>query len=55
MSKSKTLYFADDRILRFDTITAENIEQAISIAGTCPLVEQGLAEIELRTILALIR
>jgi hypothetical protein len=55
MSKSKFLGDADDRILRFDLITAENIDQAVSIAQGCPLVEQGLAEIELRTILELVR
>jgi hypothetical protein len=55
MSKSKFLGDADDRILRFDLITAENVDQAVSIAQGCPLVVQGLAEIELRTILELVR
>jgi hypothetical protein len=55
MSKGKTSGDVDDRILRFDIIQAENIHQAVSIARGCPMVEQGLAEIELRTILTLIR
>jgi hypothetical protein len=43
------------RLLGYDVITAENIDQAVSIAQTCPLVNHGLAVIEVRTILPLLR
>jgi YCII-related domain len=43
------------KLLGYDVITAENIDQAVSIAQTCPLVNHGLAVIEVRTILPLLR
>jgi hypothetical protein len=43
------------RLLGYDVITAENIDHAVSIAQTCPLVNYGLAVIEVRTILPLLR
>jgi hypothetical protein len=46
---------ADDNIVRIDTILAEDVNQASMIAQECPLVAQGLAEIEVRMIVPLIR
>jgi len=42
-------------ILGYDVILAENINQAVSIAQTCPLVMNGFAIREVRPILALTR
>jgi len=39
-------------ILGYDVILAENINQAVSIAQTCPLVMNGLAVREVRPIVA---
>jgi hypothetical protein len=55
MINSKSIEDANERILRFDVIKAEHINLAVSIAQTCPLVKQGFAVIEVRTILALTR
>jgi len=37
-------------IAGYDIILAENIEQAVSIAQTCPLVQKGIAVREVRPI-----
>ncbi|HET7003447.1 MAG TPA: hypothetical protein VFI33_19125 [Puia sp.] len=42
-------------ILGYDVILAENMNQAVSIAQTCPLVMNGIAVREVRPILALTR
>jgi len=42
-------------ILGFDIILAENINQAVSIAQTCPLVMNGFAVREVRPMVALTR
>ncbi|HEY5825566.1 MAG TPA: YciI family protein [Cyclobacteriaceae bacterium] len=41
---------AKERIAGYDIILAENIEQAVSIAQTCPLVMAGVAIREVRPI-----
>jgi hypothetical protein len=46
---------ANDIILRFDTIMAEDINQASALAQTCPLVARGHVEIEVRKIVPLVR
>jgi hypothetical protein len=38
-------------IAGYDIILAENIEQAVSIAQTCPLVQKGIAVREVRPII----
>jgi len=43
---------AKEGIAGYDIILAENINQAVSIAQTCPLVMQGIAVREVRPILA---
>ena len=40
-------------VLGFDILQAENIEQAVAIAQTCPMVTRGLAKREVRPILSL--
>jgi hypothetical protein len=52
---SKSSGEANDGILRFDTIMAEDINQASVLAQTCPLVVRGLVEIEVRKIVPLVR
>ena len=42
-------------ILGYDVILAENINQAISIAQTCPMVMNGIAVREVRPIVPLTR
>jgi hypothetical protein len=42
---------AKEGIAGYDIILAENINQAVSIAQTCPLVMQGIAVREVRPIL----
>jgi hypothetical protein len=42
---------AKEGIAGYDIILAENIDQAVSIAQTCPLVIQGIAIREVRPIL----
>ncbi len=42
-------------ILGYDVIQAENINQAVSIAQTCPLVMNGIAVREIRPIAPLTR
>ena len=41
---------AKEGVSGYDMIMAENIEQAVSIAQSCPLVINGLAVIEVRPI-----
>jgi len=41
---------AKEGIAGYDMIMAENINQAVSIAQTCPLVMKGLAVIEVRPV-----
>jgi hypothetical protein len=55
MIEDKSAVDENGRILRYDVIMAEDINQAVSIAQTCPLVIHGLAVIEVRTILPLLR
>jgi len=55
MIEGKTTGDKNGRILRYDVIMTENINQAVSIAQTCPLVTRGLAVIEVRAILPLTR
>jgi hypothetical protein len=55
MIEDKSSVDESGRILRYDVIMAENSNQAVSIAQTCPLVTHGLAVIEVRTILPLLR
>jgi hypothetical protein len=40
-------------VLGFDIIQAENIEQAVAIAQSCPMVQRGLAKREVRPIVSL--
>jgi hypothetical protein len=44
---------AKECIAGYDIILAENLNQAVSIAQTCPLVMQGIAVREVRPIIAL--
>jgi hypothetical protein len=55
MIESRSSGAANDNILRIDTILAEDVNQASMIARECPMVTQGLAEIEVRMIVPLIR
>ena len=44
-----------DGISGYDVILAENLNEAISIAKTCPLVKKGIALYEIRLIIPLLR
>jgi hypothetical protein len=45
----------NEEILGYDIILAENLDEAVSIAKTCPMVSNGIALYEVRPIVALIR
>ena len=50
-----TYHEMNEGISGYDVVLAENLDEAVSIAKTCPLLIEGIVVFEIRPIVPLIR